>query len=86
MRGSGLPEQIRCCQGLRLAGWVANTVDPGLPNSDANVATLRARIDAPLLGRVPRLFPGSAPAVQELVNAAAEYLDFSRLPEWPAAR
>jgi dethiobiotin synthetase len=83
---SMLTVEAIAARGLRLAGWVANTVDPDLPNSDANVATLRARIDAPLLGRVPRLFPGSAPAVHELVTAAADYLDFSSLPEWPAAR
>lgn len=70
-------------RGLRLAGWVANTVDPDLPNSDANVATLSARINAPLLGRVPRLFAGRSISRQELVTAAARHLNFSSLPGWP---
>lgn len=73
-------------RGLRLAGWVANTVDPDLPNSDANVATLSARINAPLLGRVPRLFAGQSTSMQELAAAAAGYLNFSRLPGWPIGK
>jgi len=66
-------------RGLQLAGWVVNTVDPDMLNSDATVDALASRIDAPLLGRVPRL---PVPAA-ELVAAAAGYLDFSRLPGWP---
>jgi dethiobiotin synthetase len=67
-------------RGLPLAGWVVNTVDPDMLNSNATVDALAARIDAPLLGRVPRL---SAPAA-ELAAAAAAYLQFSSLPGWPA--
>jgi dethiobiotin synthetase len=51
-------EAIRA-RGLRLAGWVANTVDAGMPHRDANLATLRdelgRRHQAPCLGVVPRL-------------------------------
>ncbi len=36
--------------GCRLAGWIANRVDPAMAVADDNIATLRARIDAPLLG------------------------------------
>lgn len=36
--------------GCRLAGWIANRIDPAMPYADENVATLRARIAAPLLG------------------------------------
>ncbi|HSC80116.1 MAG TPA: dethiobiotin synthase [Chitinolyticbacter sp.] len=39
-------------RGLRLAGWVANTVDPTMSHYAENVATLCARIDAPLLAEV----------------------------------
>ncbi|PUA17977.1 dethiobiotin synthase [Glaciimonas sp. PCH181] len=67
-------------RGLSLAGWVINTVDPDMLNSDATVDALTARINAPLLGRVPRL---PVPAA-ELVSAAADYLHFSSLPGWPA--
>lgn len=39
--------------GLELAGWVANAVDADMPMLDENVAALRQRIAAPLLGIVP---------------------------------
>ena len=37
---------------VRLAGWVANVVDPGFEPVDDNVATLRARLPAPLLATI----------------------------------
>lgn len=40
-------------RGLKLAGWVANRVDPQMRRFDDNLRTLQARIDAPLLGIVP---------------------------------
>ncbi len=39
--------------GCRLAGWIANRIDPEMDLADDNIATLRARIDAPLLGILP---------------------------------
>jgi len=39
--------------GITLAGWVANQVDPGMERVNENIETLRQRIDAPLLGRIP---------------------------------
>ena len=39
--------------GLMLAGWVANHIDPAMACFDENLATLRARLDAPLWGVVP---------------------------------
>ncbi len=45
-------------RGLRLAGWVANRVDPRMMKADENIASLRERIAAPLLGEVPHMaFP-----------------------------
>jgi dethiobiotin synthetase len=41
-------EAIRA-RGLRLAGWVANAIDPAMPHADDNVAALQARLHAPLL-------------------------------------
>jgi dethiobiotin synthetase len=41
--------------GLELAGWVANQIDPDMPACAENIATLAARITAPLLGTVPFL-------------------------------
>jgi dethiobiotin synthetase len=39
--------------GLRLAGWIANAIDPAMPVREENVAALVERLDAPLLGRLP---------------------------------
>ncbi len=46
-------EAIRA-DGLQLAGWVANTVDPDMTCRDENIETLRRWLPAPLLGTVPR--------------------------------
>ena len=40
-------------RGVPLAGWVANTITPDMPQLAANIATLRARIPAPLLATLP---------------------------------
>ncbi|MDP2017194.1 dethiobiotin synthase [Hydrogenophaga sp.] len=45
-------EAIRA-DGLHLAGWVANTLDPTMACRDENIETLRQRLAAPLLGTVP---------------------------------
>ena len=47
-------EGIRA-DGLTLAGWVANSVDPDMACRDENIDTLRQRLHAPLLGVVPWL-------------------------------
>lgn len=39
--------------GLRLAGWVANTIDPDMAAVEDNIATLTSLLPAPLLGRLP---------------------------------
>jgi dethiobiotin synthetase len=38
---------------LTLAGWVANTIDPGMAAQEDNIETLRMRLPAPLLGALP---------------------------------
>lgn len=45
-------EAIRA-DGLVLAGWVANRIDPQMAAADENLAHLRAKLGAPLLGVVP---------------------------------
>ena len=49
--------------GLRFAGWIANRIDPAMGAHDENVAALEARLDAPLLGRLPY---SAMPAAREL--------------------
>ncbi|NEX63244.1 dethiobiotin synthase [Noviherbaspirillum galbum] len=72
-----LTAEAIAARGLTLAGWVANLVDPAMRHGVANIETLAAGLDAPLLGCVPRL-PSPLPPF------AAEHLDFSSLPGWPA--
>ncbi|MDB5819905.1 MAG: bioD [Rhizobacter sp.] len=45
-------EAIRA-DGLHLAGWVANALDPHMACREENIATLRLRLGAPLLAVVP---------------------------------
>lgn len=58
--------------GLRLAGWVANVIDPQTSRLEDNLRTLTERLTAPCLGQVPRLEQVSAAAV-------ARYIDLSLL-------
>lgn len=58
--------------GLRLAGWVANIVEPQTARLQDNLATLAERLAAPCLGRVPHL-------AQVIPAAVAEHLDLSVL-------
>lgn len=56
--------------GLKIAGWVANQVDPDMPFLDENIDSLKTLIGAPFLGSLPK--------VNSLVDAGA-YLDLSVL-------
>jgi len=67
-----LTAQAIRAQGLQLAGWVANRIDPAMALCDENVQALQARLDAPLLGSVPH---NAAPEAR----AVAALLDLSRL-------
>jgi dethiobiotin synthetase len=49
--------------GLRLAGWVANVVDPHTSRLEQNLQTLTERLPAPCLGRVPHLAQATPAAV-----------------------
>ena len=40
-------------RGLRLAGWIANAIDPHFERVEENVATLERRLPAPCWGRFP---------------------------------
>lgn len=58
--------------GLPLAGWVANVVDPQVARLQDNLDTLAERLPAPCIGQVPYLSSASAEQV-------ARHLDLSRL-------
>ncbi|WP_105199081.1 MULTISPECIES: dethiobiotin synthase [unclassified Pseudoalteromonas] len=40
-------------QGVEVAGWIANQVDPDMAEYDANLATLKARMPVPMLAESP---------------------------------
>ena len=48
-----LTAEAIAARGLTLAGWVANRIDPAMARFDENLATLKTRLAAPLLGIVP---------------------------------
>ena len=48
-----LTAEAIAARGLFLAGWVANRIDPGMARFDENLASLEARLAAPLLGVIP---------------------------------
>jgi len=67
-----LTAQAIKASGLRLAGWVANTVDTDMKFFEENVQTLKQRLDAPCLAVMPRL------AVNE-IEQASQYVDLNLL-------
>ena len=57
--------------GLQIAGWIANKVDPDMSAYEENLVTLKSMIQAPCLGEIPYL--------EEMdIAKAAEYI---QLPE-----
>lgn len=54
--------------GLQLAGWVANIVDPQTSRLQDNLATLTERLPAPCLGRVPHLLQPSPAMVAQYLR------------------
>ena len=64
-------------RGLKLAGWVANRIDPEMARFAENLTTLRSLLAAPLLGYVPFEQNGDA-------RRAAEYLDLPGATEFAA--
>jgi dethiobiotin synthetase len=57
--------------GLPLAGWVANSIDPAMTVPDENVEALRARLGAPLLGRLPYMSNPDPRAMAPMLDVAA---------------
>lgn len=48
-----ITEKIIQASGLKLAGWVANQIDPQMNSFDENLHTLKERLNCPLLGVLP---------------------------------
>jgi dethiobiotin synthetase len=56
-------------RGLRFAGWIANRIDPSMPEADANVAALAGQLPASLIADV-RWQPGVAATIHPRALAA----------------
>lgn len=63
-----LSQEAILARGLQFAGWVANRVDPQMRQADANITTLRERLDAPLLGDFPCQQTYDAKALASLLD------------------
>jgi dethiobiotin synthetase len=57
--------------GLQIAGWVANIIDPEMPRLNENIDTLKQRIAEPCLGTVPKLEDLSPQQVAEYLTVPA---------------
>jgi len=66
--------------GLKLAGWIGNSVDAEFPRRDANVETLRARIEAPCLGVFPYAPDDTAAEVAAQLRDKLEVLEPTKRP------
>jgi dethiobiotin synthetase len=55
-----LSAEAIAARGLKLAGWVANRIDPAMARFEENMEALRLRLPAPLLGVVPNAPVGGA--------------------------
>lgn len=63
-------------RGLRLVGWVANCQPGGMLEQDACIATLAARLEAPLWAVVPRLASPDPVAVSAAFDSPRLFPDF----------
>jgi dethiobiotin synthetase len=48
-----LSQEAIAARSLRLTGWIANSIDPGMARFEENLKALCERLDAPLLGVMP---------------------------------
>ncbi len=69
-----LTAEAIAARGLTLAGWVANVLDADMAMLKENIAALRQRLNAPLLGVVPH-------QVQPDAREAATHLDMALLEQ-----
>jgi dethiobiotin synthetase len=67
-------------QGLKLAGWVGNSIAEQFPRRDANVQTLQRRITAPCLGVFPYAPHTTGPQLAVQLRDKLEVLEPTRRP------
>ena len=73
---AALTVEAIAARGLRLAGWVANTIDPHMAEIDRNYRALERSIAAPCMGRIPWLAGSDT-------TQAAHWLDLRNLEQGP---
>jgi dethiobiotin synthetase len=66
--------------GLKLTGWVGNSVEADFPRRDANVQTLLSRIEAPCLGVFPYSPASTATEVAVQLRDKLEVLEPTKRP------
>ena len=54
--------------GLQLAGWIANCVDPAMSYREENIETLKHAINAPCLGVIPHLSSNESAAISDFLK------------------
>ena len=69
-----LTQEAIQARGLRFAGWIANRIDPSMAAQEDNIATLRARLCAPLWADIPHL-----PHLHERVSSPIQWLPAAAL-------
>lgn len=67
-----LTQEAIAARGLKLVGWVANRIDPGMAGLEDNIATLCERLQAPLWADVPRM--------ERVSPARVAWAESARLP------
>jgi len=62
-----LTAEAIAARGLKLAGWVANRIDPDMAAAEGNLSSLRLRLGCPLLGEFPHAMPPDARSMAALL-------------------
>jgi dethiobiotin synthetase len=68
-----LTVQVIEAAGLKLAAWVANIIDPDMSVIDENIESLKQRINAPLIAKIPHI------SSDNLIQDACEYVNITPL-------
>lgn len=68
---AALTAEAIATRGLRLAGWVANAIDPAMSRIEENLATLEQILSAPCLARVPWMERPDSRTVAHLLGLEA---------------
>ena len=63
-----LTAEAIAARGLKLAGWIANHIDPDMEAADDNVRSLERLIEAPLVARIAHATAPQAAAVAALLD------------------